>query len=53
MTVPLWLLWLIIAEEFALLLAFAWNRQWVDVIYWTGVQVINTALLLRAYGYGS
>lgn len=49
MTVPVWLLWLICAEELVLLLAFAWHRQWVDVIYWTGVQVINAALLLRAY----
>ena len=49
MIVPVWILWLIILLEFGLLVAFAWHRQWGDVIYWTGVQVINVALLLRAY----
>lgn len=49
MNTPLWLLWLIVIEEAVLLAAFVWNRQWVDVIYWTGVQVVNVALLLRAH----
>lgn len=49
MTVPVWLLWIIVAEEAVLLAAFAWHRQWVDVVYWIGVMFINGALLARAY----
>jgi hypothetical protein len=49
MTVPVWLLWVIVAEEAVLLAAFAYHRQWVDVVYWIGVMFINGALLWRAY----
>lgn len=48
MTAPFWLLLLIVVEEAALLAAFAWHRQWVDVIYWVGVLCINSVLLMRA-----
>jgi hypothetical protein len=49
MTMPVWLLWLIVAEEACLLTAFVYHRQWVDVVYWIGVMFINGALLVRAY----
>jgi hypothetical protein len=53
MTVPFWFLVAISALEVGLWAAFIWHRQWVDVIYWTGVLIINAALLTRAYGISS
>jgi hypothetical protein len=49
MTTPQWILWVIVAEEACLLAAFAWHRQWVDVVYWIGVMFINGALLVRTH----
>lgn len=48
MTTPFWFLLLICTEEFVLMLAFLWHRQWLDVIYWLGVMFINGGLLVRA-----
>jgi len=47
-SLPRWLLWLISAEELVVLAVFCWERAWVDVIYWTGVLIVNVALILRA-----
>jgi hypothetical protein len=47
MTVPNWLLVTICTLETGLLVAFLLRRQWTDVVYWSGVLLINAALLLR------
>jgi hypothetical protein len=49
MTTPAWLLVLLAAIEMVLLLSFLRHKQWIDVVYWTGVQIINVALIWRAY----
>lgn len=49
MSAPTWFLLLICSLEFCLMVAFAWHRQWQDVIYWLGVQLINVVLIMRAY----
>lgn len=47
--IPFWFLVALSLQEIGLLVAFALKQQWVDVLYWTGVQVVNVALIWRAY----
>lgn len=46
---PVWFLIALTVMEIGLLASFVYEKQWIDVLYWAGVQVVNVALIWRAY----
>jgi len=48
MSAPLWFLLAICSLETGMLVAMLARKQWMDVIYWGGVLLINASLVSRS-----